>query len=201
MRTYSKAHFIAIWKVYPEVCIISSLLTTYVVATCWQIWADEGWEWKVFSFSCHLLTTCTASLGPINLSDGMNCAQASDEEMGLCFSWLERRRKQMIQLIINRSLCKSKPFWQLMTKKNTEPPASLRHLFIAHSQQLLSGRLPPVQSTRCLNRLFKYFHCWFFPSFSILRWVSVEECRVFDSPAYQHGFNESWLWSRRGIWC
>lgn len=74
----------------------------------------------------------------------------------------------MIQLIINRSLSKSKPFWQSMTKKEkgkkTALPASLCHLFIAHSQQLLSGRLPPVRSTRCLNRLFKYFYCWFIVS-------------------------------------
>lgn len=31
----------------------------------------------------------------------------------------------MIQLIINRSLSKSKPFWQPMTKKPTELPESL----------------------------------------------------------------------------
>lgn len=137
----------------------------------------RGWEWKVFSFSCHLLTACTASFGPITLSDGTNCAQASDEELGFFFAFLGlcAGRKQMIQLIINRSLSKSKPFWQLMTKKPTELPASLRHLFIAHSQQLLSGRLPPVQSTRCLNRLFKYFHCWFFLSFWLLSRVSVAE--------------------------
>lgn len=49
-------------------------------------------------------------------------------------------------------------------KKNCELPGSLCHLFIAHSQQLLSGRLPPVRSTRCLNRLFKYFYCWFIVS-------------------------------------
>lgn len=45
----------------------------------------RGWEWKVFSSSCHLLTAWTASSSPIALSDAINCAQPSDEELGFAF--------------------------------------------------------------------------------------------------------------------
>ena len=95
----------------------------------------RGLRGKLCSFSHHLLTACTASFGPITLSDGMNCAQASDEELGFAFSWLEWRRKQMIQLIINRSLSKSKPFWQPMTKN----PLNCLRVFAISSLPILNN--------------------------------------------------------------
>lgn len=87
-------------------------------------------------------------------------------------------------------------------KNNSELPASLCHVFIAHSQQLLSGRLPPVRSTRCLNRLFKYFYCWFLLSGLEYGGVSLWKNKG-TSPMTglkPPGSNERWLKPRRGRW-
>lgn len=167
-----------------------------ILCTLWS------WEWKVFSFSYHLLTACTANFSPIRPLWWDELCPGLWWRVGVCVSWLAWRRKQMIQLIINRSLSKSKPFWQPMTKKKSnELPATLCHIFIAHSQQLLSGCLPSVQSTRCLNRLFKYFHCWFFLSFFNTAWSQVSLLKsgepldwVYSTLLHiPQAFNERWL--------
>lgn len=163
----------------------------------------------VFSFSCHLPTACTASFDPITLSDGMNCAQSSDEELGFALSWLEWRRKQMIQLIINRSLSKSKPFWQTMTKKQKQQPPNCLRVFAISSLPILNN----CSLAACLqynpqgvwidcSNIFTLDSFFFFVlnmklGFSLYEWRTTR-LSAFNSPAHHPGSNEHWLWLSQG---
>lgn len=99
---------------------MSTRLIASIIGKVLDLWACvlfRGWEWKVFSFkqpsadSSHSQFQSKRPLWWNELCPNLWWRV----EVG--FSWLARRRKQMIQLIINKSLSKSKPFWQPMTKK------------------------------------------------------------------------------------
>lgn len=98
--------------------------------------------------------------------------QASDEKPWSTFPWLCVREKADDPINYQQCPCKSKPLWQRGAWRFSALPSSpiLNNCSLAHS---LLQTLP--SSTRCLNRLFKYFHSRF-PFILSQNWQCILIC-------------------------